>query len=111
MLFAAIRKTAAAGIAGLAVKVRLHCATVPRFEMTDAIADGKNLYAQFMAWNSGVGEKGHLAQISAKVRSADAHALDAHQRLARERRRRFGNVDADPAKWFFELEGFHKVEL
>jgi hypothetical protein len=76
--------------------------------MGHPIAYGKNFHAEFVSWDAGVSKKGHFTEVSAKVSSADADTLDANERLARAGRRRFGNIDAKPAKGFFELEGFHK---
>src|SRR5439155_1365737 len=60
--------------------------------------------------NARVSEEGHLAEVTAVVRAADADAVGAHERLARPRRGRLGNFNAAERAGFFELDGFHVLK-
>src|SRR5439155_14701315 len=102
----AIGMASAAGIAPLAVDVRLDSATVARFDVCQAFAHGEHLDAQFVARNSRVAEERHLAEITAVVLPAAADAPDTDLRLARTRRAGLGNVNGTERLGFFELDGF-----
>src|SRR6266508_642231 len=73
-------------------------------------AHSEHLDAEFVPRNARVTEEGHLAEITAVVRAANADAMDAHERVARTRHGRLGNFDAAERPRLFELNGFHVLK-
>ena len=97
VLLTAIGQSATAGVALLAVDIRLDRTVVAGADVGDAVADLKHLDAQLMARDARVAEERHLAQIATNISPADADLVDAHQGLARGRLRRLGDVDSIPS--------------
>jgi hypothetical protein len=91
----------------LAVDVGFDGAAVPGADVCDAIADGQHLDAQLMAWDPGVAEERHLAEVAAVVGATDANLTHPEQGLAGTRRGGFGNVEEPEGLGAFELEGAH----
>ena len=99
VLLAAVGVAAAAGVALLAVDVRLDRAAIARPDVGHARADGEHLDAQLVARDARIAEEGHLAEVAADVGAADADPVDADQGLARAGLLRGGDVDAFPVSW------------
>src|SRR5262249_14354737 len=87
--------------------VRLDRAAVAGPDVGHARADGEHLDAELVAGDTRVAEEGHLAQVAADVGAADADAVDAHQRLARPRRRGPVDLDAAPPVRGIQGQGLH----
>src|SRR5690606_22806013 len=105
--FAAIRRALAAGVAMAAVHVGLHAALVSGLHVLHALACFEHRYAQFMANHPRIAEKRHLAQKSAVVGPADAHAIRLDQHLARPWRTRLVHLDIGKMLRLVESNGSH----
>lgn len=64
------------------VDVGFEGAFVARFDVGDALADGDDFEAEFVAGGAGVGEEGELAEVAGEVGAADAHAVGADEGFA-----------------------------
>ena len=106
-LLAAVRVAAAAGVAVGIINIRLHGAAVAGLDVGDALADGDDLDAQLVAGDARVAEEGHLAEVAAEVRPADADPVDAHQGLAGSGRGGLGGVDEGEVLGGLQEQGFH----
>ena len=104
---AAIGETAPAGVTFLAIQVWLDRATITGLHVDDALAHLEHLDAELMTGNARIRIERHFPQITAEIRAADTHAMDAHQDLARGGRGRLGHVERAERLGFFELDGFH----
>ena len=82
---AAVEPAAPAGDAVTAIQIGLDCATVAHLETAGRIARIEDLDAEFVAQHPGIGEKRLTAREGMEVGSADADAMDAHQRRVRFR--------------------------
>src|ERR1044071_1515488 len=111
MVLATVGMASTAGVTLLAVEVWLDGATIARFHLAHALADGEDLDAEFVAGDARVAEEGHLAQVTAVVRAADADPMNAQERFTRSGRRRFGRVNQAEALRFFELDGLHSTGI
>src|SRR6266568_4465157 len=96
---------APAGVAALTIDVGFHRATVSLLYIRHAFTHVEHLDAEFVPWNARVTEEGHLAQVTTVVGTANADAMDAHERVARTRRGRLGNFNSAEGPRFFELDG------
>ena len=90
-LLATVRPALPAGVASLAIQIRLDGAAISRFDVRHVRADGENLDAQLMPRDPRITEKRKLPQVTGDIRAADADAMHANQCLTR--RRRGGLVD------------------
>src|SRR5580704_16007264 len=72
VILAAIGVAARAGIALLTIDVRLHGASVARFDVADSLADRNDFDAEFVSRNARIAEERHLAEIAGKISPADA---------------------------------------
>jgi hypothetical protein len=79
---AAVGCAFAAGRGGGIVDVGFQRAAVAGLELGDSFARFEDLESEFVAGDAWIGKKRHLAQITGQIRTADAHAVRAHQRLA-----------------------------
>ena len=102
MLFATVGVAAPAGVTLLTVNVRLDAATVAGRDVRNALADGEDFDAEFVAGDARVAEERHLAEVAADVGAADADLMDAHQRLAGAGRGGAGDVELLPDFGGFE---------
>jgi len=109
VVLAAVGEPARAGVALLAVDVGLHAAAVARGHSGDIGADGHDLDPEFVPRDPRVAEKGHLAEVSAVVGSADADGMHANDGLARSGRRWFRDIDETKVFWLFEEQGLHEM--
>jgi hypothetical protein len=107
IVVATVGVTAAAGVTALAIQIGLHAATIPGAYRRDALADRHHFDPQFVARDSRVGEKRHLAQIPPQVGAANAHLMDAHHRLTRAGCGRFVDVEDPERSGLFQLNGLH----
>src|SRR5262249_22319168 len=98
---------ALAGIALLAIDVRLDGTAIARLDVRDAVADRHDLDAEFVAGDARVAEERHLAEVAVKVGPADADAEDTDHGVAGTGGRWFGDVDHTEGFRFFKLDGAH----
>src|SRR4051812_31279860 len=75
VVFAAVGMAAPAGVAALAVNVRLHRAAVPRLHIAHPFAHRQDLHAKLVSWDSWIREKRHLAQKPGVVSPADPDSM------------------------------------
>jgi hypothetical protein len=101
----------AASVTALAIQIGLHAAAIPWSYRRDALADRHHLDPQFVARDSRIREKRHLAQVASEVGTANAHLMDANHNLTRAGSRRFVDVDHPERSGFFQLDGLHSREL
>ncbi len=94
--FAAIGKSAPAGITALAIEIGLNGAAVAGAYFGHAGAYLHYLDAELMAGDARVAKKGHLAQVAANIGAANTHLVDAYECLPRPRLVRTGDVNALP---------------
>jgi hypothetical protein len=109
MVLAAIGVTALAGVALLAIDVRLHRAAIAGLDVRDIGADLDDLDAELVAGDARLAEEGHLAEVAAEVGAADADAMDADDRVAGAGTRRLRHIDAAKLLRLLELDGFHEI--
>jgi hypothetical protein len=62
--FTAIRMTATAGIALLAIDIGLHCAVISDGDRGNIASDSNDFDTEFMTRNARIAEEGHFAQIA-----------------------------------------------
>src|SRR5438552_15368096 len=79
---AAVGPPAPAGRASLAIHVRLDRATAANLDVLHIRPDLQHLHAKLVSRDARIAEEGHLAEITADVRAADADAMDANQRFS-----------------------------
>src|SRR6058998_3632306 len=68
--FAAVGMAAAAGVALLAVEVRLDSAAITWPDIRHAFADGEHFDSQFVPRNARIAEEGHFSEVPAVVGAA-----------------------------------------
>src|SRR5262249_17909898 len=107
VVLAAVCVPAGAGVALLAVDVRLDGGPVAGPDVRHALADRQHFHAEFVPRDARVAEERHLAEVAGEVGAADADAPDADDRLARPRARRLGHIDDAELLRLGELNGFH----
>ena len=110
MLLAAVGEAAPAGVALLAVDVRLDRAAVARLHVRHALADREHFDAELVPGNARIAEERHLAEIAAEIGAADADAVHAHERFARPglRPARAMSMLARSVCGFSSWSGFHE---
>src|SRR5688500_15479339 len=106
---AAVAAARAAGVARLAVHVRLDGAAVAGLDVRHALPYRDDLHAQLVARDARVAVKRHLPQVAADVAAADADAVHAHDGVAGPGRRRLVDVNAIEAEGMFQKDGFHRL--
>ena len=97
-----------AGVALLAVDVRLDGAAVAGLDVGHAVADRHDFDAEFVAGDARIAEERHFAEVAGEIGAADADAMDADDRFAGSGRRRLGDVDYAETLRLLELDGFHE---
>lgn len=88
---ATIGKSAPTGVTFLAIQVGFDRALIAGLNVDNPLAYFEYLDAELMTGNARIRIKRHFTQIAAEIGAADAHAMYAHQDLARGRRGRFGD--------------------
>ena len=68
-----------------AIQVWFHAASVARFDVVDAFADGNYFYSQFVPGDARVIEERKFSQIAANVGSANSHSGSSDKSLSRHR--------------------------
>lgn len=106
--FAAIGFALQAGVAGAAVQVGLHAASIPRGHVADLAADGDDFDTELMAEDAWVVDEGHFTQVTAEVGAADADGANGDQRLAGAGCGGLGEVDEFECFGAGETEGAHE---
>ncbi len=105
--FAAIGEAASAGVAGLAIDVRLDGAVHSGGDVGDMGADGEDFDAEFVAGDAGVGEEGHFAEVPCVIGATDADAVDANEGLVGGGWRGGGEGEGAEGERGVERDGFH----
>ena len=67
--------------------------------MADALADGDDLDAEFVAGDARVAVERHFAEIAGVIGAADADAVDANDGVAGAGARRLGNINETKLLW------------
>ena len=108
-LWAAVRPSATACRAFLAIDVRLDRAQVPRADTRDTGPDRDDLDAELVPKDPRIGKEGLPASERMQVGSANAHPAHPHERLSRERCRGRRHIDLHKPPWLIESYGFHAI--
>src|SRR5688572_6040212 len=80
--FAAIGKPPPAGIALLAIDIRLYRASISHLQLSYPFTCFKNLHAEFMAWNSRVTKKRHLPEKTTNIGPANTHTVNSNKNFS-----------------------------
>jgi hypothetical protein len=107
VVLTAIRVAASAGVAVLAVDVRLDRGPVARLDIRHPWPDRHHLDPQFVPGDSRIAKERHLAEVAGVVGPAHPDPVDPDDCLARPRGRRFGHIDDSELLGLGELDGFH----
>src|SRR6185437_6491192 len=107
VILAAVGIAARARIAGLTIDVGFDGGAVAGANVADALADGHDLDAEFVAGYARVAIERHFAEIAGVIRPADADAVDANDGVPGARARRLRNIDETKLLWLLELNGTH----
>jgi hypothetical protein len=89
-------------VAFSAIQVRLHAATVSRFNVVDSFADGNYLDSQFVPGDARVIEERKFSEIAADVGPANSHSRSSDKSLPRTRM--FGFVDLYGFEFFWSCK-------
>jgi hypothetical protein len=91
-----------ARVAFSAIQVRLHAASVSRFNVVYPFADGNYFDSQFVPGDARVIEERKFSQITADVGSANSHSRGSYKSLSQTRL--FGFVDLYGFEFFWRCK-------
>jgi hypothetical protein len=85
-----------------AIQVRLHAASVSRFNVVDPFADGNYLHSKFVPGDARVIEERKFPQVTTDVGPANSHSRSSDKSLSRTRL--FGFVDLYGFEFFWSCK-------
>jgi hypothetical protein len=106
-LLATIRPPLPAGVASLAIQIRLDRAAVSRLQTGHICPDSEHFDAQFVPRDPRIAEKRKLAEIRGDIGPTNADAMHLDERFPRPRRRRLVDLDRLKPTGLLELDSFH----
>ena len=100
--------SALAGVAILAIDIRLNRTAIPDTDSGHARSNGQHFDSQLVSRNPRVTKKWHFAQIATDIRATHADAMHADQHFPWFGIRCFVDFNQPKLLGLFELNGFHR---